>query len=93
MNDPFILVGLFLGLLALIAYVIRGEGRLHDLNLADAISLLLSGIGLLTGITVCWFAYVYREVLPLKDISTQTFIGGVAIVWVATANAIKKFRR
>ena len=60
-------------------------------NLTDAISLLTSNVGLLTGIKVCWFAYLYREVAPIKEISLQTFVGGIAIGWVSIATAIKKF--
>ena len=88
MDDPFVLLGLFLGigLVAAHFWVFKVS------NLVDAISLILSGIGLLTGIKVCSFALFYRDVSPIKEISTQVFIGGFAIGWVAVQHGIKKFR-
>jgi len=76
----------------LIPYVFAARAQSRNPDLVDAISLILSGVGLLTGFKVCWFAYVYRDTPPLKDISIQTFIGGIAIAWVSIANGIKKFR-
>jgi hypothetical protein len=70
----------------------RGPQAWQKPTLVDGISLITSGVGLLTGIKVCWFAYLYRETPPIRDISIQTFIGGVALGWVAIENALKKFR-
>jgi uncharacterized membrane protein YphA (DoxX/SURF4 family) len=91
-SDPFVLLGACAGIVCLVAYVIITRSRSQDPNLVDGLSLILSGVGLLTGFKVCWFAYIYSDTAPLKEISIQIFIGGVAIAWVAIANGIKKFR-
>ena len=88
MSDPFVLIGVFLGFAFLLYYLATVRTKA---NLVDAISLILSGIGFLTGIKVCWISFIYRDTAPIKDISTQIFIGGVAIGWVAIQNGIKKF--
>jgi len=88
MNDPFVLIGVILGIALLLAYIANVR---WTANLVDAISLILSGVGLLTGIKVCRISFSYREIDPIKDISTQAFIGGIAICWVAVQNGIKKF--
>lgn len=92
MSDVFVLVGVALGLMCLVVYVFVAQKAGKKPALVDGISLMTSGVGLLTGIKVCWFAYVYSDVAPIKDISIQTFIGGVALGWVAIENSIKKFR-
>jgi multisubunit Na+/H+ antiporter MnhB subunit len=88
MSDSFVLGGVVLGLFLLIAYVAKARRKA---NLVDAISLILSGVGLLTGLKVCWLSVADREINPFRDISTQVFIGGVAICWVAIQNGVKKF--
>jgi len=88
MSDPFVLIGAFLGIACLICYLATVRTKA---NLVDAISLILSGIGFLMGIKVCWISLIYRDTGPIKDISTQVFIGGIAIGWVAIQNGIKKF--
>ena len=92
MNDAFTLAGACLGVLSVVVYIFIARKRATEPDLADAISLILSGIGLLMGVKVCWFALVFRDTPPIKEISTQTFIGGIAVAWVAIANALKKFR-
>jgi hypothetical protein len=87
MSDPFTLVGVMLGVGAVVLQLVVLKGS----SLVDAISLILSGIGLLTGIKVCYFAVIYRDVAPIQEISTQVFIGGFAIGWVAVQNGVKKF--
>lgn len=92
MGDIFVLIGGAAGLICLLAYVWIVSRRGAKANLADGIALITAGVGFLTGIKVCWFAYAYRDVSPIKEISIQTFIGGVALCWVAVESAIKKFR-
>jgi len=89
MSDSFILGGVILGVALLLAYVAKVK---KEADLVDGISLILSGIGLLTGIKVCWLANADRDVSPIKEISTQVFVGGVAICWVSIQNGLKKFR-
>jgi disulfide bond formation protein DsbB len=91
MSDGFLLAG---GGLGLVGAVIHGwlSWRKGDKpNLVDAIALILTGVGALTGLKVCYYAYHYSDVPPIKDISIQTFIGGFALSWVAAESAIKKF--
>ena len=88
MSDPFVLIGALLGVTCLVFYLTAVRTKA---NLVDAISLILSGIGFLMGIKVCWISFIYRDTAPIKDISTQVFIGGIAIDWVAIQNGIKKF--
>jgi hypothetical protein len=89
MDDSFVLVGVLCGIGLLPFYLKKAKSAA---NLVDAISLILSGAGFLTGIKVCYFAVLYRDTSPIKEISTQVFIGGFAIGWVAIQNGIKKFQ-
>jgi len=68
-SDPFVLVGGGVGLLCLLLYVIMAPKLAQKPTLVDGISLITSGVGLLTGIKVWWFAYLYRDVAPIEDIS------------------------
>ena len=89
MNDNFVLQGVILGVLLLFAYLIR---KRDQSNLPDGISLVSAGVGILAGIKLCAFSYLYRDVSPIKEVSVQTVLGGIAIIWVAVATAWKKFK-
>ena len=90
MSDSFLLLGGIAGLMCAVVHAYLSWKAGTRPNLVDAIALLLSGVGFLTGLKVCWYAYQYRSEPPIQDISIQTFIGGFALSWVAAESVIKK---
>jgi hypothetical protein len=88
-SDPFVLVGVALGLALLVIYLlIKGPNA----TVFDGLSLVSSGVGFLAGIKLCYFSYLFRNTPPIKDVSVQTLLGGIAVIWVTVVIAAKKFR-
>lgn len=90
MNDAFLLLGGVLGMLSAGVHAVLTWKRSGRPDLVNAIALMLSGIGFMTGLKVCWFAYQFRDHPPIQEISIQTFIGGFALSWVAAESVIRK---
>ena len=50
------------------------------------------GLGIFSGVQVCWIAYVFRATYPIDKTSVQIFFGGFALIMFAVNKIIKKFR-
>jgi hypothetical protein len=94
MNGAFVLLGVILGVFCVAAYVVIAavRRRLRELQLAHALQVLLSGLGIVAGMKGC-----VRALDPSFPIGLTAgdriifFLGCIALVWVSIETIIRTF--
>lgn len=94
LSDPVVL-GLLLGLIIAAVYAVscaRSKGEC-EARLKVAIEIVLSGVGIASGISLGYMVLVTpeKELGSFSDHREAIFLGGFAIVWLAVATLWKAF--
>lgn len=92
MSNPFVLWGVIFGVVLGLVYFGWRLRRGKERNVEDVVGVCSYGLGIFSGVQVCWLAYEFRSVAPIDKTSVQRFFGGFALVMFAVNKIVKKFR-
>lgn len=87
----YLLGGLGLGVVCILVYLFRERSR--QPNLGTAVVLLISGVGITTGVKLMVICTTVKD-LPAfsEEDRTYIFVGGLAVIWVSGEAILRSLR-
>lgn len=90
MSD-YLLGGFVIGVVFIVIYVVRE--RRSEPNLGTAAVLLISGIGITTGVRLMVICVTVKKLMPFgEEDRVYIFIGGLAVIWVSVEAIVRTLR-
>lgn len=89
-NDPIFISTIIVAALIVLTHLYH---RKWKVPLQDGIVIFLGSSGFFTAIQIWWLLLSSAEIGEFKDYKLQTFIGGLAVMWLSVESVVKCLNR